>query len=165
MVAELVKGIKPKKLRVDKIRLNLLNALRAEGKIIEREFEKTTRTWQGEKPKFETLIGLTGQDATVIVGPAGSQHAVDKWVWADEGTRAHIIRAKRVPNLIFRTGYKAKTKVGSFSSGAGGSFGPFRRKKQVRHPGTRARGWSVLIVKRRKKPFTKSILKAARVVT
>ena len=69
MVAELVKTIKPKKLAIDQVRLNILNALREEGRIIAKEFEKTTRTWKGTKPKFEVLIGLDSKDAIVVVGP------------------------------------------------------------------------------------------------
>ena len=163
MVAELYKPLSPKKLRTDKVRLNILNTLRAEGKIIADEFKKTTASWKGEKPKFEVLIGLTSKDATVVVGPTGTDKAVLKWVWLDEGTKPHKIRAKRKPNLVFQSGYSPKTKVGFFGSFPGGSFGPIVSKFEVPHPGTKGRGWSVLIVKSRRKRFVQALIEAARV--
>jgi hypothetical protein len=131
MVAQLVKPLKPKKLKVDKVRLNILNALRKEGRVVKRELEKTTATWKGAKPTFKIAIGL--------------------WVWLDEGTKPHVIAAKNVPNLIFRTDFKAKTKIKTFSSGPGN------------HPGIEARGWSIEIVRLRRKPFTKALIKASSV--
>lgn len=163
MVAQLAKGIKPQKLRVDKVRLNLLNALRAEGKIVKKEFEKTTRTWKGEKPTFKILISLTSGNATVLVGPGGSTKGAQKWVWLDEGTKSHIIQAKNAPNLVFRTRFTPKTKVGSFSSRSGSINPPWRATSKVNHPGIEAREWTITIVKQRKKPFTKAMIKAAQV--
>jgi hypothetical protein len=163
MVAQLVKGLKPKKLRIDKVRLNILNELRAEGRIIKKEFEKTTTTWKGAKPTFKIAIGLTGQDAIVIVGPAGDTEGAQKWVWLDEGTKPHVIKAKNVPNLKFRTNFTPKTKVKTFSSRKGSIKPPWRSTPQVRHPGIEARDWTGEIAKRRRKPFTKRIIKASRV--
>ena len=163
MVAQLVKGLKPSKLKVDKVRLNILNELHAEGRVIKKEFDKTTATWKGAKPTFEIAVGLTGTDAIVIIGPAGSTEGSQKWVWLNDGTRPHVIKAKNAPNLVFRTGFTAKTKVRTFSSSAGSSSPPWRSTKQVNHPGTEARDWTGEIVKRRRKKFTKRILKAAQV--
>lgn len=163
MVAQLAKAIKPQKLRVDKVRLNILNALRAEGRIIKKEFEKTTATWKGAKPTFEIAIGLTGTDAIVLIGPAGNQKGAQKWGWLNDGTEAHIIKAKNAPNLVFQTGFTPKTKVKTFSSVAGSSSPPWRATKQVKHPGTEPRAWTGEIAKRRRKPFTKAMTKAARV--
>lgn len=167
MVAQLSKSIKPKKLNTAKVRQNLLNALRKEGTAIAKELRKTVTSWEGEKPKFEVLIGLERSpgSATVLVGPTGTEKAVNKWIWNDQGTRPHVIRAKNVPRLIFKTGYSAKTKPGFFGSFPGGSFGPTVSKFQVNHPGTQARRWSKLIVKRRRKKFIQAMNKAARVVT
>lgn len=163
MVAQLVKGLKPKKLKVKQVRLNILNELRKEGRVVKKELEKTTATWKGDKPAFKIAIGLTGTDAIVLIGPAGNIEGAQKWVWLDEGTKAHIIRAKNAPNLVFKTQFTAKTKVKTFSSGPGSSNPPWRATKQVKHPGIEARQWSSEIVKRRKKKFTRAIVKAAQV--
>jgi hypothetical protein len=163
VVAQLVKGLKPKKLKVKEVRLNILNVLRAEGNAVKKELEKTTTTWKGAKPTFTIAIGLTGNDAIVLVGPAGNPEGAQKWVWLDEGTKPHPIVAKNAPNLVFRTNFSPKTKVKTFSSSAGSISPPWRAVKKVDHPGIDAREWSKEIVKRRKKRFTNSIIKAARV--
>lgn len=166
MVAQLVKGLKPSKLKVDKVRLKILNELRAEGKAVKVEFEKTTATWKGEKPTFTFAIGLTGQDAIVLIGPAGSTEGAQKWVWLNDGTKKdYPIVAKNAPFLVFRDGrgFRPKTKVKTFSSGAGANNGPWIRKKQVTHPGIEARDWTGEIAKRRRKKFTQRIIKAARI--
>jgi hypothetical protein len=163
MVAQLVKGLKPKKLKVAQVRLNILNGLRKEGRTVKKELEKTTATWEGAKPTFEIAIGLTGTDAIVLIGPGGNPEGAQKWVWLDKGTEAHIIKAKNVPNLVFQTNFTPKTKIKVFNSSAGSLSPPWRSTKEVRHPGIDAREWSIEIVKRRKKKFTKAMLKAASV--
>jgi hypothetical protein len=165
MVVELVKFIKPKKLKIKQIQLNLLNELRREGKEIEKLMDKTTRTWQGEKPKFESLVDVSGKDVTVIVGPTGSDKAVNKWVWADQGTRPHVIRARNKPRLLFRTAFTPKTKPNIISSFNGSRGGGWASPVSVNHPGTQPRNFSKVIVKRRKKKFIKNIVVAARPVT
>jgi hypothetical protein len=156
---------KPKKLKVAKTRLNILNELRSEGREIEKLMAKTVATWQGETPKFESLIGLIGKDATVVVGPTGSDKAVNKWVWADQGTKAHVIRAKNKPRLLFRTGFTPKTKPNIISSFRGSKSGPWTSPVQVNHPGTAPRNFSKTIVSRRRKKFINRIVIAARPVT
>jgi hypothetical protein len=163
MVAELYKPLSPKKLNTPKIRQNILKTLEAEGKAIADEFKKTTASWKGEKPKFEVLVDISGKDASILVGPTGTDKAVNKWVWLDEGTKPHKIRAKRKPNLVFQSGYSPKTKVGFFGSFPGGSFGPFVSKFEVPHPGTKARGWSVLAIRKRKKRFVQALIEAAKI--
>ena len=165
MVAELYKPLSPKKLNTSKIRQAIIKVLEAEGKAIASEFQKTTSSWQGERPKFEVLADISGRDASVLVGPTGTDKAVNKWVWLDKGTKLHKIRAKRKPNLVFQSGYSPKTKVGFFGSFPGGSFGPIVSKFEVQHPGTKARGWSVLSVQRRRKRFVQALIEAAKVST
>jgi hypothetical protein len=166
MVTELNKSIKPKKLKVDKVRLKLLNELRKEGRIVQREFEKTVRTWQGERPKFEVLIGLTGKDATAVIGPTGSDKAVSKWTFLDEGTKPHAIKPKKKPALAFRSGFQAKTTPNLITSSTGGSFGPFvhlRKGQSVKHPGIKPRNWTKIVVKQRSPKFAEAMSKAAAV--
>lgn len=157
-----IKAIKPARLKVDGFRLALLNALRAEGVEHRRTLSQTTASWTGEKPKFESLISLAGGDATVVTGPTGSTEGAQKWQWLDEGTHPHVIRARRARTLRFRQGgFRAKTSVGKFESGAGrAASGPWRFPRSVRHPGTKARGWSALLTKRRRDPFRERIFDA-----
>lgn len=159
-----VKGIKPARLQVDAIRQEILNELRKEGTDQRKELNKTTKTWNGEKPKFESLIGLERPpgSASVLTGPTGSDKAVNKWVWLNDGTRPHVIAARRKPRLAFQTeGFKAKTVPGKFTSGRGRrASGAWAYPVKVRHPGTKARGWSELLQKQRKRPFTNRLIRA-----
>lgn len=158
-VSVVFKSIKPKRLKVDEYRKQILNALRAEGAFQKKELEKTVRTWK-HKPNFEFLIGLTYEDAMVVTGPTGDTFAVQLWEWTDQGTKPHTIRAKRAPALRFQTGFQAKTVRGSFRSRRSRRFGPWVRPKQVKHPGTRARLWSETLTKRRKRPFMRRMISA-----
>jgi len=153
-----MKAIKPKRLKVDAIRLEILNELRKEGTVHKQELRKTVKTWRGEKPKFESLIGLTGQDTTVVTGPTGSEKAVNKWVWLDQGTRIRWALMSR--------DWRSKTTPRKFSSGRGSGRVVIagRRAMQSRgirpRPGIKAREWSTLLTKRRKRPFTRRMIKA-----
>ncbi len=166
MVAQLAKTIKPKKkLKASKVRLNLLNTMRAEGRIVKREFEKTTASWEGAKPTFKILISLKGGEAVVLIGAAGNPKGAQKWQWLNDGTEAHVIQAKNVPHLIFQDGrgFKPKTKVKTFSSGPGANIGAIVSKKQVIHPGIKARDWTGEISRLRRKRFSKAMQKAAQI--
>lgn len=60
--------------------------------------------------------------------------------YVDEGTKPHVITARRSPMLSFRTGYTAKSAPGSSAWNAGGGASGGRvYAQQVRHPGTKAR--------------------------
>lgn len=127
-----------------------------EAKFAQTEFNKTTSSWTGDKPTFKIEV-KEGIDLTVNVFASGNQEGVQKWVWLNYGTKPHTIRAKNVPNLVFQTNFKAKTKVKTFSSGAGGSSPPWRATPQVNHPGTEARDWTGEIVKIINKRLPKNI--------
>lgn len=157
-----LKSIKPKKLNVGSFRTAMLNAVEAEGMFQQRELRKTTATWTGAKPSFDSLTSIKGGDLTVITGPSGNAEGIQKWTWLDEGTRAHVIRPRRAKRLRFqRGGFRAKTSVGKLESGAGRpASGPVIYSKGVRHPGTKARGWAALLSKRRQAPFRQRVFDA-----
>lgn len=147
-----LKVIRAKKLKVDAIRLELLNALRAEGRDVKKEYEKTTKTWK-RKPKFETLIGLTGNDASVLTGTDSS---IYKYI--DEGTRIRW--------ALMSSDWKSKTtpkKIGS-TRGRGRVLIAGKRAMQRRNirprPGIKAREFSETIRKQRKNKFTRRMVKA-----
>jgi len=157
-----MKAIKAKKLDFEPFRRALINATEAEGMFQQRELRKTVASWQGARPGFDSLTSIAGGNLTVITGPTGSAEGIQKWTWLDEGTRAHMIRPRRAKRLRFRQGgFRAKTTVGKFTSGAGKpASGPFRFSLGVRHPGTKARGWSALLSKQRKVPFRERVFAA-----
>ena len=153
-----VKGIKPKKLNVDAFRLATLNALRAEGRDVKKEYEKTTKTWK-RKPEFEVLIGLTrgpGGSASVLVGTDDEVYG-----YVDEGTRGHYVPKSGAATMAFRPGYKAKTKPRMIGSGSGGASGDrIVRRGRWWVKGIVPREFSPTIQKRRRRPFTRRMVKA-----
>lgn len=152
-----VKAIKPQKMKLDQVRKELLNALRAEGRDVKKLYEPTVATWKGDKPFFEILIGLTGRDASVLVGPNGSKEALKKFKFLDEGTRIRW--------ALMSSDWKSKTKPGSLKSGGGRGRVVVVGRKAMRkpRPGIKARGWTPMIKKRRRKPFTKRTIDAKNV--
>ena len=150
-----VKAIKPKKLKVKEYRLEILNALRKEGTAIKKEYKKTTKTWR-RQPEFEVLIGLTGKDASVLVGKSSRIYG-----YVDKGTRDHYVPRSGVATMAFRPGYRAKTTPGKIGSGSGGASGTrIVRRGRWMVRGIKARGFSPAIQKRRRKPFTRGMIRA-----
>ncbi len=113
-----------------------LDELAAEAKAL---FEKTTRTWT-HKPVFVLRRSAIGRTV--------STRGDSPFAWVDEGTRAHVITAKRSPYLSFRTGGRPKTKPGFIASYLGSEGTGWVRAESVQHPGTKARGFSKEIQRR-----------------
>lgn len=150
-VAWTIKAIKPKKLRITAVRLELLNALRAEGKVQREKLEQTTATWKGEKPDFESLIGLSKGDASVATGPTGNEKGVKKWGWLNEGTK--------VRRALMSSDWKSKTSRRNFRSGGGAGHMVYASRK-LNRPGIKAREWTQLLQEQRRRPFTKRMIQA-----
>lgn len=106
-------------------------------------YRKTVKTW-AHRVTFRKVKTSNGR----------SVYTVDKvYQYVDKGTKPHIIRAKRAPNLRFRVGgFKPKTKVNVINSYKGApADGDFVSKRQVNHPGTEARNFSSIIEERMRK--------------
>jgi len=134
----LFKAIKSSKLKEDTFRLEFLNEMRKTGTAVRKDYSKTTRTWRGDKPTFKQLVSLAGGGPTLVIEVTGG-HGADKWFWLDRGTKVRYATM----SLSFR----AKTQVGNLSSGSGRGGVLFVNKKRPR-PGIKARGWTILIVRR-----------------
>lgn len=155
-----VKPIKPKKLKVAAIRLEILNALRKEGRLEKKLLEGTVRHWKRDKPSFEFLIGLTGQDASLLVGPAGGGNGAQKWRWIDEGTPGHWIRARRAPYLRFKVGGRSGSRPNTLAVSAATPGTQWVSKREVWNPGITSRNWSIVVLKMRQNPFFRSLNEA-----
>jgi len=104
-------------------------------------YQRTTGTWKN-RPNF--YAERTANDVTI---KTDSQ----VYGWVDKGTRAHIIRAKNAPFLVFRWPYRAATRprvIGSIKAQYGKNWA---RKVQVKHPGTKPRHFTDEIAKRMQK--------------
>jgi hypothetical protein len=148
-----MKSIKPAKLKVQDMRLTLLNAMHKEGTLIKKDFEKTTATWD-HKPKFEVLISLTGPGPVVLVDTDDQIYA-----WVSKGTRKNYPIPKAGPGILaFRPGYFSKTVPNILGSRAGGSYGEkIIINKQVIHPGIKARNFDKMVQKIWDKKFKRDM--------
>ena len=156
-----IKVIKPAQMNIKGLQRDLLKQVEAEGKELEKLFNQTTQTWKGEKPTFVSISTVSGQDAFVKTAPRGSKKGVQKWIWGDEGTRRHVIKAKRKTLAFRQGGFKSKTTPGRIKSRAGSpASGPTRFPKKVNHPGTKPRKWTPLIKKKRTDPFQRNMQRA-----
>lgn len=97
------------------------------------DLNKTTATWD-HRPK-----------PTVRVSSQGIEARIDDKVWGmlDKGTRPHTIRARRAKALAFASGYTAKTRPDSLFARSGGPSGGTVFAREVQHPGTKPRRWSI----------------------
>lgn len=105
----------------------------------------TTATWS-DKPKFTVeKRPFTVSRPLVRVSVTTDDK---RWLWTDEGTKPHIIRPKRAKRLVFPSQFRPKTRPGSLKSGRGFKGGPPVFAQEVHHPGTEARGFTPLILKK-----------------
>lgn len=114
--------------------------LRATGQELRTDHEKVVRDWT-HKPTFRAEVQNTPAFKTVRILPKGKYANI--WVYVDQGTKPHKIRARNKPYLAFQTGYSARTApIAKYNKGTGQRFGAWVQKKEVNHPGTKARKFS-----------------------
>lgn len=141
------------------VRNELKKSLEAEARIVKRELEKTTATWN-TRVKFQTKVFFRGDGAFLQVTTNN-----EVWGYLDRGTgmygpkkRKYPIFPKRPGGMLrFQSGYSAKTKPGVLGSTGGGSFGNVVHAASVTHPGIKARHWTKAVEKARYKPFRNAI--------
>ena len=146
MGALVFKIIKPQRLKVDAMRLALLNPMRKVGTGIKADYEKTVSTWKN-KPKFDMQISLSPVPQTEV-------STVDEiYRYVDQGTRPHLIWAgiytgksnKKVLAFSGKSTPKTTPGVIGSSGGSRGTVDTFR--PYVEHPGGKARNFSKEIEK------------------
>lgn len=146
-------GFVPRELfGIDEIRMELLNALRAEGRAIRRDLKETVSTWS-RKPGFQIKISLTRMAGFVKVWTV---HEIYHWV--NDGTPAHWIDPiyplppKRGLTIPTGGGGQPKTRPGRLKPGRGrrpkGPIVVRARTRGYRHPGTEARNFTGMIVEK-----------------
>lgn len=145
----LVKSIKASKLKVDPVRLELLNEMRKTGTAVRKDYQRTVRTWQGEKPEFAQAVSLANGGPTLLIVVQGA--GAKKWFWLDGGTKVRY--ATMSPD------FKSKTVPRVLDSRAGKGRRLFVNKKRPR-PGIEARMWTEMIAKKWRRPFKKRMEEA-----
>lgn len=147
------KPIKPKRLKDDAFRLEILNEVRKTGRDIRKDFEKTTATWK-RKPEFDIDISLTAPGPIVEVS---TDNKIYRFV--NDGTDPHPIFAgiftgkSNKKALAFFPSSTPKTAPGIIGSGSGSQSGDRVARPYVDHPGTKARNFDETIAKKWEKLF------------
>lgn len=105
------------------------------------DYKVTTRTWT-HKVRFVASKPSSsgGGEFSATVGTDDKIYG-----FVDRGTRRHIIRPKRGKRLSFRTGYIARTVPRVLHSGRSSYRGGWASAKAVKHPGTQARRFTIII--------------------
>lgn len=136
------------RLRDEAIREELEKALDKLGVKLVKEFEKTTKTWQGDKPTFVPDTRLRqGTGAGLSIGMEGGR-GVDKWTFLNFGTRVRY--------AILSSDWQSKTTPGFLGSGPG-SGRVVKIDINNPQPGIEARDWSVIIMKDFKPVFREAM--------
>lgn len=111
-----------------------------------RDYRQTVKTFK-RRPTFrKSAPVLRGGLYTIHYGTDDENYRR-----LDEGTRPHIIVARRAKVLRFQGNYRAKTQVRVIDSRSGGPSGRFIFRPVVRHPGTKAREFTKVIQTRQQR--------------
>lgn len=120
-------------------------------KLVQRDYEATTRTWR-HKPKFDVIVAELDGDYTIT---AGTDDKI--YTFTDLGTKPHIIRPRKSKFLRFRVGGRAKTTPNVIGSGPGAQGNAWVTADYVLHPGTKARNFTKRIKERRQKTVEQEV--------
>jgi hypothetical protein len=140
-----LKAIVPKRLLKSKdVEKAVAAAVNSSLEVIERDFKRTTRTWE-HKVAFTVI--KAGMNGGALEGAVGTDDDVFNFV--DKGTKPHLILPNSAQALHFQTGYASKTSPNVVGSHTGGPSGGFVFADHVNHPGIEARNLSDEIIRRR----------------
>lgn len=156
------KAIIPKKVNVSAMITTIVAEAQKQGKAMVKDFEKTTKTWEGEKPEFRADVIIDPQNAPNMgqfpkevrleVHPKedGSRGA-KKWGFLDKGTK--------VRHAVMSNPFVAKTTPKLLSSKRGRGKMIIVRK-DINRPGIKARKWSETLQKKWKADYAQAMRKA-----
>jgi hypothetical protein len=122
-----------------------------EGELVKKDFEKVTANW-GTEVTFRIVEGAGQGEVSVSVFTDNKIFG-----FVNTGTPPHTIRAKTAKGLFFLYPYAARTKPGSLTSGSSSAGPGAARKQEVRHPGTKPRGFHTLIAEKSRPRFYKKV--------
>ena len=160
----IIKQIKPSRLKVDAMRLALLNPLHKMQREILKDFEATVATWNHEVKWLSAVsLALGGPSVTIV-----TEDPIYRYV--NDGTKPHEIWPGAYTGLsdktvlMFPSAFTPKTEVGVIGSTAGSSGGPMvftnYKKPYVNHPGNKPRHFDVAI-REKWEPRFKDYMEAA----
>ena len=153
-------AIVPKGFDAGRIKREIEYVLEKEGIDDRAILAKTIDGWSSA-PHMDYETKVTANEASVWIGPAGSQEMVDKWRRIDEGTPVRGWTSATTMVFPFQgvgASYDAKTSPRQFSSAAQWTKkGSIRRTKQIKAHSIEARLWSETLALKRIKPFASNV--------
>lgn len=130
-------------------------ALEEAGERLFNRHQNIVKEWT-HKPKFTTRLTISGDESRVDIMPMGKFAAI--WGYVDRGTKPHKIRAKNGGFLRFQTDYSARTApIARANQGTGRAAGAWRSKREVNHPGIKARKFTITLLERLNPPLPERI--------
>lgn len=147
-----ITAIKAKVPTTGKVRLKILDEMRAIGKEVKEDFEGTVSTWK-EKPKFKLDVSIAGGNPSIEVTTTD-----EKYLWVDQGTSPHVIVPKKAKILRFPGSSVPKTRPGNLKAASGMVGGKEVFAHVVLHPGTQPRKFSEQIQRKWRSEFGKRML-------
>jgi hypothetical protein len=108
------------------------------------DFEQTTRSWTGEKPKFVIVKAIRASEMRLSVRVTGPEKGRRKWWYLEKGTRVRY--------AVMSKDFVAKTTTGQIYSVAGRG-GAVHVSRAHPRPGIQARRWRETTKKRHEKTF------------
>jgi len=111
-------------------------------------FDKIVASWKNQ-PSFKAMKKITRTDMSVYVYPTGPNAQI--WRYVSQGTRGPYPIPKdgntTAKMLRFRGNYKARTTTSGGYKGPGRATGKWNIRKQVTHPGIKARNFEAHIAR------------------
>lgn len=142
MTVVVFKEIKPKRLKDEALRKELLKGIEKTGKDIKSDYEKTTKTWQ-HKPTFIIESSLDPKGPEVLVG-------------TDDEIYGYVDRGTSVRRALMTNDFSPKTKKGVIGSSSGRG-GVVYVDKRLSLPGIEARDFSKTIEKKHQPRFKRAM--------
>lgn len=137
-----VKVIIPKELALDPKRMAraIDNALDGAALAAKVDLQVPTQTWKNEHKANFIIVKQPGKRLV--------QTSDTPYIYVDQGTKPHVIRAKNAKVLAFQANYQAKTSPRWIGSRAGGPSGPMVYTPEVHHPGFEGRAFSETVAEK-----------------
>lgn len=136
------KQIKAGKLNYPKMVDEIVKEALSVSKDMELDFVLTTGTWK-TNVKFDRLVDVSDRGVEILVG---TDNLIYDYV--SKGTKRHLIRVRRARFLRFNSQFSPKSMPGVIASMPGFSGGDVVYRKQVMHPGSKARNFDKAIAKK-----------------
>lgn len=157
-----IKAIRPKRFQNETFKQYAYEMARETADEVKKDYQATTKTWD-HKPDFERTYSVDIKAMEIFVGTDDQIYA-----YVNYGTRPHDIWAgyytgkSNKKTLAFPSSFTPKTRPNVIGSSRGSKGGETVFTPYVHHPGTKARNFDKVILKKWSPRFKKRALQLLR---